>query len=694
MEARAAIAPQSLPLRYDVFEPAMSVLRVVLCQMVLCGLAGSQVSPAYRARVFAGGALPDGVAGLSASLEGMSDLAVDSAGNVYIAPLGIPVVLRLDSNGMLTRVAGTGVEGFSGDGGPAVDANLSDYDTIALATDGALYISDLWNGRIRKVVNGIITTVAGGGFASGDGGPATSASLVTPTGIAADSNGNFYFSEQSLNRVRRVSGGIITTVAGNGSAGFGGDGGPAVQAALYSPTGVAVDAAGNIYIADTANDRIRRVSGGVITTVAGTGKSGHSGDGGLAVQAELNLEADSFIAVDAAGNLYIPDWLYVRKVSSGIITTVAGVGPNGSEVVSSGPALQFPLEGPVSVAAGANGAYYIADMGQTGMHGGIVIKVTNGQAAVIAGGGSELGDGGPASAAQLLGPDGIALDRSGALYIADGDRIRMVKGGIITTIAGTGNGTLEGDGAVGPAIDAGILYPTAVAIDSSGNVYLADGGSGGYIRKITQGIFSTIAANSPFVIANTGAAKIDGGAAVSALAVSNTGDLYFTEAPEQRVWKLSGGVITIVAGTGTAGYSGDNGPAQNAQLNFPRGLALDQAGNLYIADWYNGVIRKVSDGTITTVAGPFYYPWAVAVDGQGNLFVAGGSFLDRVSNGVITTIAEAGVVPGSYSAAPGPQLAQPISLAVDAAGCVYVADTIDNRILVFSPHRDGRTLGL
>jgi sugar lactone lactonase YvrE len=659
--------------------------------MVLCGLAGSQVNPAYRARIFAGGALPDGSVALSASLGRMSGLAVDSAGNVYIAPSDIPVVFRLDSNGMLTRVAGTGVEGFSGDGGPAVDAELSDYDTIALAPDGTLYISDFWNGRIRNVVNGVITTVAGGGFTSGDGGLATSASLGAPTGVAVDLNGNLYFSDQSLNRVRRVSGGIITTVAGNGSAGFGGDGGPAVQASLYSPTGIAVDAAGNIYIADTANDRIRRVSGGVITTVAGTGTQGHNGDGGPAAQAELNLEANSNIAVDAAGNLYIPDWIYVRKVSSGVITTVAGVGPNGTEVVSSGPALQFPLEGPVSVAAGANGAYYVADAGRTGMHGGIVIKVTNGQATVIAGGGSELGDGGPASAGQLYGPYGIALDRSGGLYIADSydERIRMVKGGMITTIAGAGNGTFLGDGVSGPAVDAGIEYPTAVATDSSGNVYLADGGSGGYIRKITQGIFSTIAANSPYVIADTGAAKIDGGAAVSALAVSNAGDLYFCEAPEQRVWKLSGGVITLVAGNGTAGYSGDNGPAQNAELNFPRGLALDQAGNLYIADWYNGVIRKVSDGIITTVAGPFYYPWAVAVDGQGDLFVAGGSFVDRVSNGVVTPIAEAGVVPGNYSAAPGAQLAQPIDLAVDAAGCVYVADAIDNRILVFSPRRDG-----
>jgi sugar lactone lactonase YvrE len=625
----------------------------------------------------------------------MSGLAVDSAGNVYIAPSDIPVVFRLDSNGILTRVAGTGVVGSNGDGGPAVDAELSDYDTVAVAPDGTLYISDFWNGRIRKVAHGTITTVAGGGSGSGDGGLATSVGLGGPTGVAVDSSGNLYFSEQWNNRVRRVSGGIITTVAGNGNSGFSGDGGPAVGAELYSPTGVAVDFAGNIYIADTANDRIRKVSGGVITTVAGTGTQGHSGDGGPAALAELNLEAHSGIAVDTAGNLYIPDWLYVRKVSQGVITTVAGQGADSAASVAGAMAQQFPLTGPVSVATGANGTFYVADAGWTGMNGGVVIEVSNGQAVAIAGGGSKLGDGGPARAGQLYGPLGIAMDRSGALYIADSynERIRMVKDGILTTIAGDGGGTYVGTGTSGPAVDAAIEYPTAVTTVASGNIYLTDGGSGGYIREVTQGIFSTIAGNGYALGTDTGAAKIDGAAAIEGLVTSSTGDLYFSEAPEHRVWKLSGGVVTVVAGTGMAGYSGDNGPAQNAQLNFPRGLAVDNADNLYIADWYNGVIRKVSNGTITTVAGPFYYPWAVAVDGQGNLFVTGGWFVDRVSNGVITTIAQAGVLPGDDNAPPNAQLASPAGVAVDAAGCVYVADTLNNRILVFSPLRgDGPPL--
>lgn len=683
----------------------MCVLRVVLCQLAVCGMTVAQVDSGYRVRTFAGGGLPDGIPALSASLGTPYGLAVDSAGNVYLASEEISAVFRLDASGKLTRVAGTGAVGFSGDGGPAANAELSYYDTVAVTPDGALYIADFWNGRIRKVANGVITTVAGGGFQTGDGGPATSAWLSTPTGIAIDSGGNLYFAERDGNRVRRVSNGIITTIAGNGIAGFGGDGGPAVNAMLYLPTGIAVDSAGNVYIADTVNYRVRMVSGGVITTVAGTGTSGHSGDNGPAGKAQLSLNGCSSLAVDAAGDLYIPDWIYIREVSNGMITTVAGIGPQpGDVLVTSTPALIFPLNLSPGVALDSAGNLFIADYGWIGEHGGVVVEVSHGQATIIAGGGSAIGDGGPTGAGQLYHPSGIALDRSGTLYTSDtgNDRVRAVKGGILTTVAGTGTEMYEGNGEGGPATAAIIMNPAAVTADTLGNFYFVD--EGPYLRKVSQGILTTIGEIAPGLLVFTQAAKIispSGSGVILGLAASSTGDVYFTETLDHTVHKLSGGAITVVAGTGKAGYSGDNGPAQNAQLNSPAGLAVDDADNLYIADQNNGAIRKVANGTITTVAAPFEEPSQVAVDREGNVFVIDGMAVLKASDGVITTLVEGITAPEYGRVAPRAQLGHPNGLAVDRAGCVYVSDSLNNRILVLIPppggapsvHPDGRLPG-
>src|SRR5208337_173469 len=239
----------------------------------------------------------------------------------------------------ITRVAGNkdGEAGFGGDGGPASQAQLNQPEGVAVDASGNLYIADTDNNRIRKISpNGIIPTVAGNGIAgfSGDGGPASQAQLNHPEGVAVDAQGNLYIADTGNNRIRKISpNGIITTVAGNGIAGFGGDHGPASQAQLNHPEGVAVDASGNLYIADTDNDRIREVRNGVIVTIAGD--AGFSGDGGPASQAQLNHPEG--VAVDASGNLYIADTgnNRIRKISpKGIITTVAG---NGMPAILNAP---------------------------------------------------------------------------------------------------------------------------------------------------------------------------------------------------------------------------------------------------------------------------------------------------------------------------------------------------------------------
>ncbi len=308
----------------------------------------------------------DGGLATNAKLSYPYAVATDASGNFYIADTDNCRVRKVSSSGIITTVAGNGSCGYSGDGGSATAAKI--YYPYGVAVDGAgnLYIADLYSYRVRKVsTSGIITTVAGNGSYgfSGDGGPATSAKLTYAYGVAVDGAGNLYIADIYNYRVRKVStSGIITTVAGSGSYGFSGDGGPAVSAKLYYPQGVAVDAAGNLYIADSGNHRVRKVdSAGIITTVAGSGNGGFSGDGSSAVSARLYYPQG--VVVDAAGNLYIADSsnYRVRRVSSsGIITTIAG---NGSYIYSGdgGPATSASFYYPASISVDGSGNLYIAD---------------------------------------------------------------------------------------------------------------------------------------------------------------------------------------------------------------------------------------------------------------------------------------------------------------------------------------------
>jgi sugar lactone lactonase YvrE len=247
----------------------------------------------------------DGGPATSAQLNFPSGAAADSAGNLYFVDAGDPRIRKV-SGGVITTAAGNGTSLFSGDGGPATSAGLFGVWDVAVDVAGNLYIAEA-DSRIRKVSNGVIATVVGSGTQgfSGDTGPATSAQLNGPTGVAVDAASDLYIADTSNQRVRKVSNGVITTVVGNGTPGFSGDGGPAASAQLNGPTGVAVDAAGNLYVADSGNSRIRKVSNGVITTVAGNGSPGFSGDNGPATSAQLN--APGRIAVDSSGNLYIAD---------------------------------------------------------------------------------------------------------------------------------------------------------------------------------------------------------------------------------------------------------------------------------------------------------------------------------------------------------------------------------------------------
>jgi len=344
----------------------------------------------------------------------------------------------------------------------------------------------------------------------------------------------------------------ITTIVGSpGNPGFAGDSGSAVGSQLNFPFGLAMDKSGTLYIADGLNNRVRKVSGGVITTVAGNGTAGFTGDNASATSAELNNPTG--VAVDSSGNLYIADSgnNVVRKVANGTITTFAGSNSVGAGYSGdTGTATGAQLNNPVGVAADASGNVYIADAGNN-----VVRQVYSGNIITAAVG--------------FTHPDGVAVDSSGNLYVADTVARRIVKlsGGVYTTIAGNGNGAFGGDD--GPGAQAALNAPMGVAVDASGNVYIADT-LNGRIRKLTPS-----------------------------------------------------GTITTIAGTGALYFSGDQGPATQAAMYFPRGVAVDPSGNIYIADTANSVVRQLQ-GTLPVVS----------VNGVVNA----ASFASQISPGALATV--------------------------------------------------------
>lgn len=309
----------------------------------------------------------DGGPATDAELNGPRGVTEDIYGNLYIAEYYGQRVRKVTPSGTITTLAGTGVAGYSGDGGPATSAELNGPYRVTVDLAGNVYIPDSGNSRVRKVApNGTITTVVGTGRAgyTGDGGPAIYASLNYPEAVAFDPAGNYYVADEGANAVRFVTTtGTISTAAGTGVAGYSGDGGPATSAKLDGPVGVAVNAAGNLYISDQGNNVIRKVTNGTIATIAGNGGFGFSGDGGPAINAELGYPAS--IGLDAAGNLYIPDVNNNRirvVLTNGTITSVAGNGVEGYSG-DGGPALDAAINVPRSVSVGPNGNVYIGDFG-------------------------------------------------------------------------------------------------------------------------------------------------------------------------------------------------------------------------------------------------------------------------------------------------------------------------------------------
>ena len=696
---------------------------------LLLGAAGTQAQQ-YVVSTHAGGGPPPAQApgvNLSIGYPGFS-MATDAAGNLYFASLMHNCVFKLDPNGVATRIAGSSRAGYSGDGGPAMSAQLSSPLGVAVDGAGNLFIADRY--RIRRVSpDGIITTVAGNGTSggssgdAGDGGPATGAQL-SDRSIAVDRAGNLFIADAGNNSVREVSpNGIVTTVAGNGTPGFSGDGKRATSAQLNGPAGVAVDGAGNLFIADTGNNLIREVGfAGIIITVAGNGMQGFSGDGKRATSAQLSDPVG--VAVDGAGNLFIADGLNnrIRKVShDGVITTVAGNGTPGL-AGDGGPATQAQVEVSAALAVDNAGNLYVEG-------GSTIRKISpSGIITTVAGPGaccSSSGDGGLATGAQIFDVEGVAVDGAGNLFLAESgnNRIRKVTpDGIITTVAGSSTPGFSGDG--GPATSAQLAYPSAVAVDGAGNLFIADTNNNRIRQVSPDGTITTVAGNGSGgnpapPIGNCSHSLTDGGPATqaevcqpTAVAVDGAGNLFITDTVYtdgydiyQSVRKVSAsGTITTVAGTTCALNDpyhgcdgGDNAPAGGVSFGQLNGLAVDGAGNLFIAEFGASILKASPDGTITTVAGggnggdggpatsAQLYASGVAVDSAGNLFIADANNNNRIRkvspDGIITTVAGGGKG-GDGGPATSAQLSleDPTGVAVDGAGNIYVVTDLQNGV--------------
>ncbi|MCU1397365.1 MAG: repeat containing protein [Acidimicrobiales bacterium] len=701
------------------FRPALCALLAVSTSSAGVTIL-AQVEPVAAAigdiTTVGGAGSGDGRLATLVGLDTVDGVAVDLNGNVYVAERFEHRVRMINgATGVISTIAGTGVSGGAGDNGQAVNATLVGPIGLAYgANDNSLYIGD--GNVIRRVdlTTGIITHFAGNGGAI-DGGAAATARFQDISALAVDATGDVFVADHIDNRVREISGGIVSTVIGSpvvdvnvkGVVGNTGDAGPATAATLNDPQGIAVDAAGNLYVSDTGNKRVRRVDVNTHTIDAFAGGGGLLlGDGGAAVNARLDTPTE-LVVVGASVLIADPSESRIRAVAAGIITTYAGTGAQTASG-DGGPAAQAAFAYPKRVTADATGTVFVGDYsaGQVRRLAAAAPHVTT-----TSGGDNAVkyaGNGAAATAALLGAPSDVITLSNGDIVFSDrqANVLRRISAanGTISILAGTGHAGFSGDG--GPATAAQLSSPGGLAVDGNDSIYAADV-QNARVRKIdANGIISTIVGTGSF--SHSG----DGGPATAAslqwmsgIVMTSTGDLLVVE-NGTRVRKIDNttGIITTIAGTGINGAAGDNGPAASASFSYAIAVAVDAADDIYVLDVNARNVRRIDavSGVITTIAGTggygsagdggpalaatFTHPVDLVVDGAGNIFIADdtGQTVRRIDAATkkISTLAGTGVGGFGGDNGPGPaaRVLYPSGVNVDRFGNVLLADSGNQRI--------------
>ncbi len=666
---------------------------------ILALAAGTQAAPISA---IAGNEVGDGERALNARFSSPTSVAIDAQGNMFVADYRNFRIRKITvGSNIVSTYAGVGQGGGDWSEGIAATSSVVSYPNhVAMDAQGNLTYSLSYACTIRKVdaTSNLVNSVAGSVNTctySGDGGLATAAGLGSIGGYAYDTQGNLYISDATTHRIRKVdaSSGIITTIAGTGTAGYDASQTTAASSPLNKPAGIAIDPQGGIFFSDAGNNRVRHIDA----------------SGNLSDALSTGLYNPQGLAIDG-NTLYIADSYNIRILAYNTIQhTVTVWAGNGNfpaprtEPANNSVASAIAIGIPADLAIDGKGNLFFTDQSNHRIR-----KVDkDGRLWTTAGADWTYGDNGVATKAYLAGPSDVKVASDGSLIIADTEngRIRKVDtNGVISTLAGTYQDHSNFSGENAPAIEARLSEVLSIALDDQDNVYLADKS----FKRIRQVDVATGLIHTAFTTTSQPVA----------VALDKQGYIYYTMANNlvatNQILRrsLAGGVEEILAGTGTAGYSGDNGQATAAKLNAPQGLSFDATGNLYFADLNNHCIRRIerSNGIITTVAGicansgsdgdgglataaRLNYPHAVTIDEAGNLYIA-----DRNNNrirkvdantGIISTLAGTGNTgySGNGGAATNADINFPKGLSVDKAGNVFITESYNNMVRMIGPMR-------
>ena len=689
--------------------------RASLCAAIVSGLVLACAPGAYAQSLtfntlagYAGQGSADGLRD-NARFVNPSGVAFDGAGNAYVADTANHTIRQITLGGVVSTLAGlAGVSGSANGTGAA--AQFNQPQGVAVDSAGNVYVADTGNHTIRQITpGGVVSTLAGlagvSGSANGTGG---SARFYEPEGVAVDSGGNVYVADTWNHTIRKIApGGVVSTLAGS-AGNYGSTDGTGSAALFNQPQGVTVDSTGTLYVADTGNQTIRKVTaGGGVSTLAGLAGN-YGGADGTGTSAQFYGPAG--VAVDGTGNVYVADYFNqtIRKVTgAGVVSTLAGSVGNYGSADGANSAARFWNPTGVAVSGTSTVTVYVADAGN-GTIRALASAGTNWVSSTLAGSASTGSADEAGSAARFYWPGAAAVDGAGNLYVADtqnGTVRKATADGVVSTLAGSAGNFGSTDGA---GSSARFYGPQGIAVDAAGTAYVADTVNA-TIRKVTAGGVVTTLAGSA---GNPGNANGTGAAArfyePQGLAVDSAGTVYVADTWNHTVRMITAaGVVTTLAGvpgcSGSIDGTGSNVGTNKARFHCPAAVAVDQAANIYVADCFNHTIRQITpSGVVSTLAGlpgvwgnadgtnsaaRFYEPAGIVVDSGGTVYVldSGNHTIRKVApvgtNWVVSTVAGLAAVSGSSDGlGSAARFNYPVGLAVNSSGLFYVADTGNSTI--------------